>query len=150
MGTYNVEIAINCIKIIVLFLIMVQLVPLLVWIERRGSAFIQHRFGPNRVGPLGLFQLLADAVKFLNKEEFVPEQANKKLFYLAPVIALIPAALAFLAIPLGTPFDVVIDEATQFSIPMQGAVIPMGILYILGVLLPSYDSKQIGSGSQPM
>ena len=112
---------------------MVQLVPLLVWIERRGSAFIQHRFGPNRVGPLGLFQLLADAVKFLNKEEFVPEQANKKLFYLAPVIALIPAALAFLAIPLGTPFDVVIDEATQFSIPMQGAVIPMGILYILGV-----------------
>lgn len=127
---------------------MVKLVPLLVWVERRGSAFIQHRFGPNRVGPLGLMQLLADAVKFLNKEEFVPEKANKFLFYLAPVIALIPAALAFLAIPLGTPIEAQLDANTLAIIPMQGAVIPMGIIYILGVSsLAAYSLLIAGWGS---
>ena len=54
----------------VIFLLMIQLVPLLVWVERRGSAFIQNRFGPNRVGPLGLTQLLADAVKLSLKRIF--------------------------------------------------------------------------------
>ena len=88
MGSDLIEIIINAVKIIALFLIMVQLVPILVWVERRGSAFIQHRYGPNRIGPLGLLQLLADAVKFLNKEEFIPKNANKVLFYMAPVIAL--------------------------------------------------------------
>jgi NADH-quinone oxidoreductase subunit H len=135
MGSSAIEILINATKIILIFLIMVKIVPLLVWVERRGSAFIQHRFGPNRVGPLGLFQLLADAVKFLNKEEFVPKEANKKLFYAAPVLALIPAALAFLAIPLGTPINWSFNDSMlgDISIPMQGAVIPMGIIYILGV-----------------
>ena len=106
MGTDLIEVLINAVKIIALFLIMVQLVPVLVWVERRGSAFIQHRYGPNRIGPLGLLQLLADAVKFLNKEEFIPKNANKVLFYLAPVIALVPASLALLAIPFGTPIQI--------------------------------------------
>lgn len=147
MGTSNLEILINALKIMALFILMVKLVPLLVWVERRGSAFIQHRFGPNRVGPLGLMQLMADAVKFLNKEEFVPEKANKFLFYLAPVIALVPAALAFLAIPLGTP--VLVESAdSSFTIPMQGAVIPMGIIYILGVSsLAAYSLLIAGWGS---
>ena len=62
MGTDIFEITVNLIKMLVIFLLMVQLVPLLVWVERRGSAFIQNRFGPNRVGPLGLIQLAADGV----------------------------------------------------------------------------------------
>ncbi|HND86541.1 MAG TPA: NADH-quinone oxidoreductase subunit H, partial [Pseudobdellovibrionaceae bacterium] len=65
MGKDVFEITVNCIKLVLIFLMMVQAVPILVWVERRGSAFIQNRFGPNRVGPLGLTQLLADAVKFL-------------------------------------------------------------------------------------
>ena len=64
MGSDAFEITINGIKLVLVFLIMVQAVPVLVWLERRGSGFIQNRFGPNRVGPLGLMQLLADAVKF--------------------------------------------------------------------------------------
>lgn len=64
MGNDFFEVTINCLKLLVVFLMMVQVVPILVWLEPRGSAFIQNRFGPNRVGPLGLVQLLADAVKF--------------------------------------------------------------------------------------
>ncbi|MEQ1879016.1 MAG: NADH-quinone oxidoreductase subunit H, partial [Bdellovibrionia bacterium] len=106
MGVDTFEISVNTAKLLIIFLFMVQMVPLLVWLERRGSAFIQNRFGPNRVGPLGLFQLLADAVKFIFKEEFVPGRANAFLYYAAPVAALIPAALALAAIPFSTPIEV--------------------------------------------
>ena len=153
MGSDLIEIIINAVKIIALFLIMVQLVPILVWVERRGSAFIQHRYGPNRIGPLGLLQLLADAVKFLNKEEFIPKNANKVLFYMAPVIALVPASLALLAIPFGTPIQIESisafgQEWGPYSIPLQGAVIPLGIVYILGVSsLGAYSLLIAGWGS---
>src|SRR6476661_1478396 len=96
----------NTVKLLVVFLLMVQLVPILVWVERRGSAFIQNRFGPNRVGPLGLMPLLADAVKFLFKEEFIPEKGIRLLYYGAPVAALVPATLAFAAIPMSSPVHV--------------------------------------------
>ena len=89
------EIVINFIKIVVIFLLMIQMVPLLVWVERRGSAFIQNRFGPNRIGPLGLVQNLADLVKFLCKEDFLGSKTRKNFFYIAPVLSIIPAALAF-------------------------------------------------------
>lgn len=148
MGSDLIEIIINCVKIVLIFLGMIQVVPLLVWVERRGSAFIQHRFGPNRIGPLGLMQLLADAVKFLNKEEFVPKNAIKFLFYLAPVVALLPGALAFLAIPLGTPLEISIGEFGPYRIPLQGAEIPLGILYIFGVSsLATYPLLIAGWGS---
>jgi len=81
MGTDAFEIGVNFVKMVAIFLMMVQIVPLLVWVERRGSAYIQNRFGPNRVGPLGLMQLLADAVKFLTKEEFIPARGYPALFY---------------------------------------------------------------------
>src|SRR5919205_1108534 len=105
MGADIFEISINIVKLLLIFLTMVQMVPLLVWVERRGSAFIQHRFGPNRVGPLGLTQLLADAVKFIFKEEFVPKRGYPFIYYAAPVVAMIPAALAFGAIPLSMPIQ---------------------------------------------
>lgn len=138
MGSDAFEISINIIKMIVIFLMMVQVVPLLVWVERRGSAFIQNRFGPNRVGPLGLTQLLADAVKFIFKEEFVPSRSRKFLFYAAPVLSLIPAALAFAAIPLSTPIHVgAFEMAGQtwgpYRFPMQGFEIGVGIVFILGI-----------------
>src|SRR3954465_10014290 len=106
MGSSSFEVAINEIKTILVFLMMVQAVPILVWVERRGSAYIQNRFGPNRVGPLGLMQLLADAVKFLTKEEFVPGRGYPFIYYAAPVVAMIPATLALAAIPLSAPIHV--------------------------------------------
>ena len=106
MGQDLFEVTINTLKLLVIFMMMIQAVPILVWVERRGSALIQNRLGPNRVGPLGLTQLLADAVKFIFKESFVPKNAIKPLFLLAPVLALIPAALAFTALPLSIPVQV--------------------------------------------
>lgn len=138
MGNDVFEIAINFVKMVLIFLLMVQLVPLLVWIERRGSAFIQNRFGPNRVGPLGLTQLLADAVKFIFKEEFVPSKSRKFLFYAAPVISLVPAALAFGAIPLSLPIQIEAFEMLgqtwgPYRFAFQSFEIGVGIVFVLGI-----------------
>lgn len=153
MGHDAFEIAVNGLKLIVIFLLMVQAVPILVWVERRGSAFIQNRFGPNRVGPLGLLQLLADAVKFLTKEDLLPSRAVAFLFYAAPVFALIPGVVAYCAIPLGTPIS--IDTFEMFGrtwgpyvFPMQGFDMGVGIVFILGVSsLAAYTILMAGWGS---
>ena len=153
MGQDTFEIVVNCIKLVVVFLMMVQLVPILVWLERRGSAFIQNRLGPNRVGPLGLTQLLADAAKFLLKEEFIPANGVKILYYAAPVAALIPATLAFAAIPMSSP--VLIDAFEMFGqtwgpykFLWQGYEVNVGIVFILGVSsLAAYAILMAGWGS---
>jgi NADH-quinone oxidoreductase subunit H len=143
MGESVFEITINCIKLVLVFLLMVQMVPILVWLERRGSGFIQNRFGPNRVGPLGLMQLLADAVKFLTKEEFVPKAATKLLFYAAPVFALLPGTLAFSAIPMASPL-----HWGSYVFPIQGYEIGVGIVFILAVSsLAAYTILMAGWGS---
>lgn len=143
MGATGFEITINIIKTLLIFLMMVQLVPILVWIERRGSGFIQNRFGPNRVGPLGLVQLLADAVKFLHKEDFVPDKANKFLFYAAPVFAMIPATLAFLAVPMSVPLNI-----DGYTFHIQGYEMNIGIVFVLGVSsLAAYTMLMAGWGS---
>src|SRR5215813_4020521 len=71
------------------------------WIERRMLAFIQNRLGPNRVGPFGLFQSIADGIKFLFKEDITPLAANKWLYTMAPVVAVVPAFMAMIMYPLG-------------------------------------------------
>ncbi len=153
MGNDVFEITVNTIKLLVIFILMVQLVPILVWAERRGSAFIQNRFGPNRVGPLGLTQLLADAVKFLFKEEFFPKNGVKLLYYAAPVSALIPATLAFMAIPIGSPINIQAFEAWgsnwgPYTFALQGFTTEVAIVYILGVSsLAAYTILMAGWGS---
>ncbi len=153
MGSDAVEIGINCIKLVLIFLMMVQAVPILVWAERRGSAFIQNRLGPNRVGALGLLQLLADAVKFLTKEEFVPAKGIKLLYYMAPVVALIPGAVAMCAIPLSTPlsigtFELFGQSWGPYKILFQGYDIGVGIVFVLGISsLAAYSILMAGWGS---
>ncbi len=153
MGHDVFQITVNCVKLVVVFLLMVQAVPILVWLERRGSAFIQNRFGPNRVGPLGLLQLLADAVKFLFKEEFVPAKGVKLLYYAAPVVALVPATLAFAAMPLSAPVNIEAFEMFgqtwgPYTFLWQGYEINVGIVYVLGVSsLAAYSILMAGWGS---
>jgi len=153
MGKDIFEILVNGVKLVLVFLMIVQAVPILVWLERRGSAFIQNRFGPNRVGPLGLLQLLADAAKFLTKEEFAPAQGIKLLYYAAPVFALIPGAIAYAAIPMSVPimvdaFEMFGQTWGPYKFLVQGYEIGVGIVFILGVSsLAAYTILMAGWGS---
>lgn len=153
MGADILEITINIVKLVLIFLLMVQLVPLLVWVERRGSAFIQNRLGPNRIGPLGLTQLLADAVKFIFKEEFAPEKAKRWVFYAAPIVALIPGALAFGALPLSVPMNIEAFELWgqtwgPYEIVFQSFEIGVGIVFVLGASsLGAFSLLMAGWGS---
>src|SRR5947209_4824934 len=73
----------------------------LIWVERKLAAYVQDRIGPNRVGPFGLLQPIADGLKFLLKEEVIPDHVDKLFYLLAPAIALITALMAFAVVPFG-------------------------------------------------
>jgi len=115
-------------KIVLVMGVLLNMVPILVWVERRGSALMQDRLGPNRVGPLGLFQPIADVVKFIFKEDPIPNDAHKVLFMLAPVLSLVPASIIFAAIPFGNTI-----ELFGRTISLQIADIHIGILYVMAV-----------------
>src|SRR5215208_5365193 len=107
------DIVLSAIKILIVLVMMLQITPIMVWVERRGSALIQDRPGPNRVGPLGLFQSLADAAKFIMKEDIIPAQAHKWLYTLAPAMGLLPALTTIAVVPWGRPF--LLHERTVFG-----------------------------------
>src|SRR6185436_20148731 len=82
---------------------MLGVVSYLIYAERKICGHIQARTGPNRVGPLGLLQPIADVLKLLFKEEFIPADANKVIFHIAPILAVFPAIVTFAVIPMGPP-----------------------------------------------
>jgi len=96
--------------------------------ERKVSAWMQYRIGPNRVGPFGLLQPLADGVKFIFKESVVPDGANKWLFRFAPMIAALPAMMTIAVIPVGGAVEM-FGVRTNLSI----ADVDVGILYLLAI-----------------
>ncbi len=106
-------------KIIFLLLPVLVSVALIVWLDRRVWAFVQKRKGPNVVGPFGLLQTLADALKYLFKEIIIPASANKVIFILAPIVTMTLALIAWAVIP--------------FSQDMVLANINVGILYLFAV-----------------
>ncbi|MBI1851663.1 MAG: NADH-quinone oxidoreductase subunit NuoH [Planctomycetes bacterium] len=116
------------VKALIVLVLMLSTIPILVWSERKLSAWMQDRVGPNRVGPAGLLQPLADVVKFLFKEEVMPQGAEKWLFVAAPVLTLVPALLAFAAIPIGDPIHLFGREVT-----LQLANVNVGILFVFAV-----------------
>jgi len=117
---------------------------LLSWVERRGAGLIQDRPGPNRVGPWGLLQPLADATKFFFKEDIVPTNADRALYILAPAIALFAALTTFAVIPYGASLPVAGRE-----VPLIGANVSIGVLYIFaltslsvyGIVLAGWSSN---------
>jgi NADH-quinone oxidoreductase subunit H len=93
-------------KVLVVVNGLMASVAVMTWVERRLSGVMQFRWGPNRVGPFGLFQPISDGVKFLMKEEVIPADANRPIFVLAPALALIPALCAFAVIPFGPTIEI--------------------------------------------
>ena len=119
---------IGVVKAVIIAVGLLSTVPMLVWLERRLMGRFQVRLGPNRVGPLGLGQALADAIKLLFKENIVQSSADKFLFYLAPAVVVFTAIVTFSAIPFGEPFEVGGEE-----IGLWGANLNIGLLFIFAV-----------------
>jgi NADH-quinone oxidoreductase subunit H len=100
------DLAVTLVKYGVMFLVFLNVAPIMNWVERRACAYIQDRPGPNRVGPFGLFQPLADVAKFMFKEDVTPEAADRVLYLMAPALALLPAFTTFVVIPFGPAIEV--------------------------------------------
>jgi NADH-quinone oxidoreductase subunit H len=116
------------IKMLVIFTVYMVGVALLTLAERKISAWIQDRHGPNRVGPWGLLQPAADGLKNIMKEETYPGQAYTPLFILAPAMSFIPALITWAVIPFAAPLP------TPWGlVPMVVADLPIGFLYILAI-----------------
>lgn len=131
-------------KIVVIFGGLVSTAALMSLAERKVSAWMQYRIGPNRVGPFGLLQPLADGVKFLFKEELIPSGANKFMFRLAPALSAAPAMLTMAVIPVGGTALIAGRE-----IPLSIADVDIGVLFLLafsglsiyGVILGGWASN---------
>ena len=116
------------VKMVVIFSLMMVGVAYSTFAERRISAWIQDRHGPNRVGPQGLFQVLADGVKNFMKEETYPGFASKALFILAPGLAFVPAMMSWAVIPFGSPLP-----TPWGRIDLVVADLPVGFLFTLAI-----------------
>jgi len=103
-------------------------VSYLIYVERKLAAFMQDRVGPNRVGPWGLLQPIADGMKFILKEDVIPEYVDKKLFILAPCIAAMTTMLAFAVVPFGP-----VDSAPSFMRFIIAPNIDIGIVFIFAI-----------------
>ncbi len=127
---------------------LAALLPNLVWAERRGAGMIQDRPGPNRVGPFGLFQAVADVIKLFMKEDVTPLYVDKLLYNLAPWITMMPALVTFAVIPFGATLPVTLDGVTR-DVPLVIADVNIGILYIFafgslgvyGIVLAGWSSN---------
>ncbi len=140
------------VKVLMAFGLIMGIAPPLTWAERRGSAMIQDRIGPNRaalfgkIRILGLVQALADGLKFFFKEDLVPPHANKRLFWLAPALAFVPAMLGFAVIPMGRSF---LSGGTEYHLSLldpgngMGMLFPMavGAMAVYGILVAAWSSN---------
>ena len=115
-------------KVVVVFFALLVSVMLLVWMERKVVADMQTRVGPMRAGPRGVLITLADGIKLFFKEGITPTMADRPVYLIAPVIAMLPAFLAFAVIPFGRPIELIGRE-----VPFQLADLSIGVLWILAM-----------------
>ncbi len=114
------------VKVVVVFAVLLGAVMLMIWLERKVISDMQNRIGPNRAGPFGLLQSLADGIKLFFKEDLLPERADRIVFKLAPYLTLLPAFLIFTVVPIGG-----IVTIAGHAVELQVADPPIGILFLL-------------------
>ena len=119
---------ITVVKILVIFVFLLVSVMLMIWFERKVISDMQNRIGPNRAGPYGILQTLADGIKLFFKEDLVPERADRIVFALAPYLTLLPALLIFTIVPVGG-----VVHIAHHVVELQGADPQMGILFFLAL-----------------
>jgi NADH-quinone oxidoreductase subunit H len=140
--TANEQFAIfSLLKIVIaVFAVVLPMVAYSVMAERRISAWIQDRVGPNRVGPFGLLQPAADGIKFILKEDFTPAYARKVYFWLAPAVAMVPALLTLAVIPFGSKLG---SQQAVIADLNVGILFTLGIvsLSVYGIVLAGYASN---------
>ena len=105
--------------IIAVLIVLLTVAAMLVWLERRLLALWQDRYGPNRAGPFGLLQTLADTIKLLTKEDWIPPFADKPVFVIAPAVIMVTVLMAFAVVP--------------FAPTVQIADLNIGLLFFLGM-----------------
>ncbi|MGA2295170.1 MAG: NADH-quinone oxidoreductase subunit NuoH [Acidimicrobiales bacterium] len=138
-----VVLLIVAIKVLVGFGALMGAVTLMIWFERKAISDMQSRIGPQRWGPFGILQTLADGLKLILKEDLVPEQADRFVFKLAPYLVVVPALITFSIVPLGGTLTI-----AGHPVMLQIANPPMGILLMLamsgisvyGVMLAGWSS----------
>jgi len=116
------------VKLGLVLVALLQVVPIMLWVERRGSALMQNRLGPNRIGPLGLFHAICDSVKFIFKEDAVPAHVDKFYYLLAPMISVIPSFMTIAVIPFASSISIG-GQVVNFQI----ADLNVGVLYIFAI-----------------
>lgn len=116
------------IKVLVAFVFLLVTVILLVWVERKFVSDLQNRVGPDRAGPWGILQTLADGLKSFFKESITPDKAQFGLYIAAPVVSMVTALLVFLVIPIGAPIEI---NGTTYTLQVMD--LNVGVLYVLAV-----------------
>ena len=119
---------IAAVKVLVAFGVLLVAVMLAIWFERKVISDMQNRVGPNRAGPYGILQTLADGIKLFFKEDLLPDQADRFVFRLAPYLALLPALLIFTIVPVGG-----VVTIAHHVVELQVADPPIGILFLLAL-----------------
>jgi NADH-quinone oxidoreductase subunit H len=131
-----VPLIIVLVKVLIVFVVGLLATMLMVWFERKAIAGMQNRIGPNKTGPFGILQTLADGIKLFFKEDLFPSRADRFVFALAPFLSFVPAFLAFAIIPLGGDFrNGSSGEVTLFGqvTRIQLADPPIGVLFALAI-----------------
>ena len=125
-----IDIVLKLIAISVAFVVVLLIVAYTVLAERRVLGFIQGRLGPNRVGYGGVLQPFADLLKFILKEDIVPDKSTRFIYFLAPVIATMAALMTMIVYPFGPEISI---PFTNITIPLTIARFDVGLLYVLGI-----------------
>ncbi len=137
-------VAITLYEILIIVNVLMGGVAAMTWVERRLSAVIQYRLGPNRVGPFGLFQPLADGIKFIMKEDIIPADANKVIFTLAPGLSVVTALCAFSVIPYGPTVELFGRQIALVIVNVDGGVLvalAATSLGVYGIVMAGWSSN---------